>query len=144
MFHTQAEWMADEGIDVFRAISGVPTLQRFSIVEVFTNTPTYEVKVAFVDEEGMQFWRKFLCMTLSKVVEIVLGNGVVTAIVSVNSSGASKNIVLGEPISAIYESADNLTRSTLFYKSTSGELISDEISDIRVGMHDDAKVVWRS
>lgn len=144
MFHTQEQWREDKQIDVFRALSGDPTRQRFSVVEVFADTPTYEVKVAFLSDEGEQCWRKFLCTQILKVVEFVLGQDVVMAQVSINSQGKSKDIVLGELILELFEYRKSSRTSNFFCVTSSGKVLSDEIDDESQVMPCGARLIWRN
>jgi hypothetical protein len=144
MFHTQDEWRADDGIDVYRALSGVPSLQRFSIVEVFSNTPTFEVELAFLDEEDEQCWRKFLCVRLKHVAEIILRADVVAAKVSINSMGRFKNISVGEPIQEIFRKRLRFESEIFFCKTSSGTFISDEIGDLNIEMQEAPILIWRA
>ena len=143
MFHTQAAWRSEDGIDVFRAISGNPTLQRFSLVEIVSHMPTYEVDLAFLDDEGEQCWRKFFCTEIAKLAHLVLGEGVLTSRVSVISVGRSKNISIGDEVFEIYETSRGDNLSSFFCKTANGVLLSDEIYEAAPALSGAAKSIWK-
>lgn len=144
MFHTQDEWRVDEGVDVVRALSDEPTRQRFSVVQVFTNTPTYEVWIAYLDAEGEHCWRRFLCTLISKVIELVLGDDVVVAKVTISSVGIVKNLSLGETILEIFEYTKNSEPAIFFCVTSGGISLSDKIDNIGARIPDSAISVWRN
>lgn len=143
MFHTQAAWRSDDAIDVFRAISGIPTLQRFSLVEILSNMPTYQVDIAFFDEEGEQCWRKFFCTEISKIAKLVLGDDFLKARISVISVGTLKNIVVGEGVFEIFEISKAGNSPFYFCRTASGTLLSDGIHEISSTISESAKLIWQ-
>lgn len=144
MFHTQDEWRIDEKVDVVRALSEDPTRQRFSAVQVFTITPIYEVRIAYLDVEGGHCWRRFLCTLISKVIELVLGDDVVVAKVTINSVGIVKDLALGETILEIFECTKSLESATFFCITSGGVSLSDKIDNIGARIPDGATSVWRN
>lgn len=143
MFHTQAAWRSDDAIDVFRAISDTPTLQRFSLVEIVSNMPTYQVDLAFCDEEGEQCWRKFFCTEISNIAKLVLSDNFLKARISVISVGTLKNIVVGEGVFEIFEICRAGDSSFYFCRTASGILLSDGIYEISSTISESAKSIWQ-
>lgn len=142
MFHMRDGWRVDNGIDVFRAISGDPTLQRFSVVEVVADVQTYEVRVSLLNQDGQQCWRKFYCSNISKIIEIILNKDSIAAEICVIDVGRSKSIVLGEPVLEIFEVAENQETRLFFCRTESGVLLSDEFDKISAEVCDRAKLIW--
>jgi hypothetical protein len=144
MFHTEAGWKSDDGIDVFRAISGSPTLQRFSLVEIVSSAPTYQVDLVFLDQEGEQCWRKFFCAEISKLAHMILGENISAARISVISVGRYKKIEVGERIMEIFEAPKGVNSSFFFCETTTGILLSDEIFEISATVCGTATSIWKS
>jgi len=143
MFHAQDSWKARNGSDAFRAMSREPTLQRFSVIEVVSDIPTYEVKVAFLDEDGQQCWRKFFTAEISKIVNIILNAGVVSASVSVIELGRWKNIIVGERVSEIFRAEGNNNSVFFFCRTVAGVLLGDEFDMVNSLICDDVKSIWK-
>lgn len=142
MFHAQDGWKAHNSRDAFRAMSCEPTLQRFSVIEVVSDIPTYQVKVAFLDEDRHQCWRKFFSAEISAIVDIILNAGVVAVSVSVIELGRCKDIIVGERVSKIFSIAGEDNDLLFYCRTTTGVLLSDKIGKVNSLIVDQAKLIW--
>lgn len=127
MFQIEDSWEYTLGSDVLRSITEAPGLRQYPLVEIAANTRIFHVDLLLKGEGAeLRLWSRFLCYSLSTVVDLVSQNEAQDATVSIQTQrheGGRYDII---EIAEIGEGIDADNRHFYFCKTKNGDISTDD------------------